>query len=37
MTEAQTLRHIITTRKSIFPPEYSDTPITHQTLATKSL
>ena len=32
MTEAQTLRHIITTRKSIFPPEYSDAPIAEEVL-----
>ena len=32
MTEAQTLRHIITTRKSIFPPEYSDAPIAKEVL-----
>ena len=32
MTEAQTLRHIISTRKSIFPPEYSDAPITKEVL-----
>ena len=32
MTEAQTLRHIISTRKSIFPPEYSDAPIAEEVL-----
>ena len=32
MTEAQTLKHIITSRKSVYPPEYSDTPIPEEVL-----
>jgi nitroreductase len=32
MTEAQTLKHIITSRKSVYSPEYSDTPIPEEVL-----
>ena len=32
MTETQTLKHIITSRKSVYPPEYSDTPIPEEVL-----
>lgn len=32
MTEAQTLKHIITSRKSVYPPEYSDSPIPEEVL-----
>ena len=32
MTQAQTLKHIITSRKSVYPPEYSDTPIPEEVL-----